>query len=137
MIIYLSVIEVALVVYTFYEGYRYFSFKYQSLTIDATISLCKSDKAFQTASSRFLQGTRKIMKIGLSYKIDGKNYAEIQKAPYDPDIKVGSTIPLKVLKNSPNVCSLHKDTVRLRRFILATIFLLLWSVVSYVVLKTS
>ncbi|AXT55382.1 hypothetical protein D1815_06280 [Aquimarina sp. AD1] len=137
MIIYLSIIEIALVVYTFYEGYRYFSFKYLSLTIDATVILCQADKAFQTVTSRFLKGTRQVMKVGLSYKIDGKSYSEIQKVPYNPEINLGSTIPLKILKNNPNVCSLHKDIIRLRRLMLALIFLIFWSVLSYVILKTS
>ncbi|WP_405206402.1 hypothetical protein [Aquimarina sp. LLG6339-5] len=137
MIIYLSIIEIALVVYTFYEGYRYFSFKYLSLTIDATVILCQTDKAFQTVTSRFLKGTRQVMKVGLSYKIDGKSYSEIQKVPYNPEINLGSTIPLKILKNNPNVCSLHRDIVRLRRLMLALIFLIFWSVLSYVILKTS
>ncbi|SEK38231.1 hypothetical protein SAMN04487910_0394 [Aquimarina amphilecti] len=137
MIIYLSIIEIVLVAYTLYEGYRYFSFKYLSLTIDATVILCQADKAFQTVTSRLLKGTRQVMKVGLSYKIDEKSYSEIQKIPYNPEINLGSTIPLKVLKNNPNVCSLHKDIVRLRRLMLALIFLIFWSVLSYVVLKTS
>ncbi|WP_027391275.1 hypothetical protein [Aquimarina latercula] len=137
MLIYLSIIEIVLVAYTLYEGYRYFSFKYLSLTIDATVILCQADKAFQTVTSRLLKGTRQVMKVGLSYKIDGKSYSEIQKISYNPEINLGSTIPLKVLKNNPNVCSLHKDIVRLRRLTLAVIFLIFWSVLSYVALKTS
>ncbi|MBW1296900.1 DUF3592 domain-containing protein [Aquimarina litoralis] len=123
MTIYMTIIVALLLSYTLYVGYLFFVFKYQSVTVNAIVVLSQADKV--------LKGGKKAIKIGLSYTIDGKNYSEVKTTSDIDNVKIGSSVPLQVLKNNPQKCTIHSDQVRLQRVIIALALLIIAAVASY------
>lgn len=123
MSIYLPMISLLLVFYTLYVGYTFFVFKYQSIRVDAIVILSQADKV--------LQGGKKAIKVGLSYRIDGKSYSEVITTTSIENVKIGSSVPLQVLKNNPQKITIKPDGVRLQKVIIALVLMAISIITSY------
>ncbi|GAA0722168.1 hypothetical protein GCM10009430_24300 [Aquimarina litoralis] len=120
---YLPIISLLLLFYTLYVGYTFFVFKYQSIKVDALVILSQADK--------MLQGDKKAVKVGLSYHIDGKSYSEVITTRSVENVKIGSSVPVQVLKNNPQKITMQPDEVRLRRVFIALVLLVASIITSY------
>lgn len=123
MSIYLPIISLLLLFYTLYVGYTFFVFKYQSISVDGVVILSQADK--------MLQGGKKAIKVGLSYDINGKSYSEVITTTEIENVKIGSSIPLQVLKNNPRKVTIQPDEARLQRVIIALVLLVTSIIASY------
>lgn len=135
---YLALIEIALLVFVIHEGYKYFVFKYRSTQVEATIKEIKEYEVFQTFTSKSFQGEKLVIKVTLEYEIDGKIFSKIERITKDyTQIALGKKIQLRVVSSNPEQCCIKPDAIRFRNMILGVIILLIWSTLTFVILKTS
>lgn len=135
MLAYLITIEIALSIYSIYESYRYFIYKYRSSLVIATIKDIQHYEIYQRPSTKVIEGQKRAMKVLLEYEINEIKYTKTEKIKENIlTAKIGETINLKIVTHSPEQCSLKPDYVRFRRMILAIIGLLVWSVLIYFII---
>ncbi|MGY3792328.1 hypothetical protein [Aquimarina sp. 433] len=135
---YLTLIEIALLVFVIHKSYQYFIFKYRSKLVEATVKEIKEYEVFQTFTSKSFQGEKLAIKVTLEYEIEGKIFSKIERITKDSSqIALGEKIQLRVVSSDPEQCSLKSDKIRFRNMILGVIVLLIWSTLTFVILKTS
>ncbi|WP_299900075.1 hypothetical protein [uncultured Aquimarina sp.] len=135
---YLTLIEIALLVFVIHKSYQYLIFKYRSKLVEATVKEIKEYEVFQTFTSKSFQGEKLAIKVTLEYEIEGKIFSKIDRITKDSSqIALGEKIQLRVFSSDPEQCSLKSDTIRFRNMILGVIVLLIWSTLTFVILKTS